>query len=129
MTALCDLGVTALLRGYEQGFFTPADVMDSVIERIAAWEPRLHALYAYDPDAVRVAAAASTARWAKQTTIGKLDGIPVTVKELIATRGTPVPVGTAATALIPAAEDAPPAARLREAGAGPSHKFSRCMRQ
>ena len=40
-----------------------------------------------------------------------------TIKENIATRGTPVPLGTAATELTPAAADAPPAARLREAGA------------
>ncbi len=41
----------------------------------------------------------------------------VTIKENIATAGTPVPLGTAATVLQPAAADAPPAARLREAGA------------
>ena len=117
MTPLSDLGVTALLSGYEQGRFTPSDVMDSVIERVAAWEPELHALYAYDPDAARRDAAASSERWARQATTGKLDGIPLTLKELIATRGTPTPVGTAATELVPAAEDAPPAARLREAGA------------
>ena len=46
-----------------------------------------------------------------------LDGIPTTIKENIATKGTPVPLGTAARALDPAPEDAPPAARLREAGA------------
>ena len=39
------------------------------------------------------------------------------IKENIATKGVPVPLGTAATELVPAAEDAPPAARLREAGA------------
>ena len=42
--------------------------------------------------------------------------MPVTIKENIRTRGTPVPLGTAATILAPAADDAPPAARLREAG-------------
>ena len=39
------------------------------------------------------------------------------IKENIATRGTPVPVGTAASVLVPAANDAPPAARMRESGA------------
>jgi Asp-tRNA(Asn)/Glu-tRNA(Gln) amidotransferase A subunit family amidase len=46
-----------------------------------------------------------------------LEGVPVTIKDNIATRGVPTPLGTAATELVPAAEDAPPAARLREAGA------------
>jgi len=43
--------------------------------------------------------------------------VPVTVKDNIATRGDPTPVGTAASDLTPAKADAPPAARLREAGA------------
>jgi Asp-tRNAAsn/Glu-tRNAGln amidotransferase A subunit and related amidases len=38
------------------------------------------------------------------------------IKENIATQGVAVPLGTAATELTPAAADAPPAARLREAG-------------
>ncbi|MBP0649948.1 amidase, partial [Mycobacterium tuberculosis] len=49
--------------------------------------------------------------------LGPLAGVPVTVKALIATAGTPIPLGTAATELTPAAADAPTAARLREDGA------------
>ena len=48
---------------------------------------------------------------------GALDGVPITIKENIATKGVPVPLGTAATELVPAAADAPAAARVREAGA------------
>ncbi len=43
--------------------------------------------------------------------------MPITIKENIATKGVPVPLGTAATELVPAAADAPAAARVREAGA------------
>jgi Asp-tRNA(Asn)/Glu-tRNA(Gln) amidotransferase A subunit family amidase len=43
--------------------------------------------------------------------------VPVTIKENIATRGDPVPLGTLATDLTPASANAPPAARLFEAGA------------
>ena len=49
--------------------------------------------------------------------LGRLDGVPTLLKENIATQGVPMPVGSAATELVPMAEDAPPAARLREAGA------------
>ncbi len=49
--------------------------------------------------------------------MGVLDGVPVTIKDNIATKGVPVPLGAATTKLVPAAVDAPPAARLREAGA------------
>ena len=46
-----------------------------------------------------------------------LEGVPVTIKENIATKGVPVPLGTAARELAAAPADAPAAARLREAGA------------
>ena len=39
------------------------------------------------------------------------------MKEIIATKGDPIPLGSAATKLVPAADDAPSAARLREDGA------------
>jgi len=90
--------------------------MKAVIARIDACEPRLQALYAYDPDGALKAARESEARWLKGEARA-LDGIPATIKENIATKGTPVPLGTAARSLAPAAEDAPPAARLREDGA------------
>jgi aspartyl-tRNA(Asn)/glutamyl-tRNA(Gln) amidotransferase subunit A len=113
---LADLGTRALLAGYAAKTFSPSEVMEAVIARVTTWEPRINALYAYDPDAARLAAAESTQRWANGTA-GALDGVPVTIKELIATKGVPVPGGTAATQLVPAPADAPPAARLREAGA------------
>ena len=43
--------------------------------------------------------------------------MPTTIKDNIATKGEPVPLGTAASELKPAPVDAPPVARLREAGA------------
>jgi aspartyl-tRNA(Asn)/glutamyl-tRNA(Gln) amidotransferase subunit A len=49
--------------------------------------------------------------------MGTLDGVPVTIKDNIATKGVPVPLGAASIKLVPAPADAPPAARLREAGA------------
>src|SRR6201998_3575525 len=49
--------------------------------------------------------------------MGALDGVPVTIKDNIATKDQPVPLGAASVPLAPAPKDAPPAARLREAGA------------
>src|SRR5204862_3467246 len=62
-------------------------------------------------------AQASQSRWLAGAPMGPLDGVPTMIKENIATRGVPTPLGTAATELVPAERDAPPAARLREAGA------------
>ncbi len=112
---LADWTGTELLRGYGSGEVSPVEVTKAVIARIEAYEPKLQALYAFDPEAALAAAASSEERWMRGEARA-LDGIPGTIKENIATRGTPVPLGTAARALVPATEDAPPAARLREDG-------------
>ncbi|MBC7978292.1 MAG: amidase, partial [Myxococcales bacterium] len=97
MTALHDLSAVALLDGFRTKTLSPVDVARDVLAHIAAWEPHLHATYALDPDAALAQAEASQARWTKGEPRGALDGVPVTIKENIATRGVPVPLGTAAT--------------------------------
>jgi aspartyl-tRNA(Asn)/glutamyl-tRNA(Gln) amidotransferase subunit A len=92
-------------------------VLEDVLSHVAAWEPHIKALYAFDPESARDAAKASTERWQNGEPIGPLDGVPTTIKDNIATKGVPVPLGAATTRLAPAVADAPPAARLREAGA------------
>jgi Asp-tRNA(Asn)/Glu-tRNA(Gln) amidotransferase A subunit family amidase len=117
MAELYHLTAVELLDAYRRKALSPLDVTRTVLERIAAWEPHLRATYALDPDGALAQAQASQARWAKGTPQGPLDGVPAMIKENIATRGVPVPLGTAATVLVPAERDAPPAARRRAAGA------------
>jgi aspartyl-tRNA(Asn)/glutamyl-tRNA(Gln) amidotransferase subunit A len=116
-TAVHHLSATELLELYRRKALSPVDVTKAVLERIDLWEPALCAAYALDPDGALASARASEARWRGARPMGALDGVPVMIKENIATKGVPVPLGSAATALTPAAADAPPAARLREAGA------------
>ena len=117
MADLHDLPATALLALYRHGDVSPVEATRAVLDHIARWEPHLRATYALDPDGALQQAQASEARWRRGEPRGLLDGVPAMVKENIATRGTPTPLGTAATVLAPAMADAPPAARLREAGA------------
>ena len=117
MADLHDLPATALLALYRHGDVSPVEVTRAVLDHIARWEPHLCATYALDPDGALLQAQAAEARWRRGEPCGLLDGVPAMVKENIATRGTPTPLGTAATILTPAPADAPPAARLRDAGA------------
>ena len=116
MAELHELSAAQLTRLYATGAVSPLEVTRAVIAHIARWEPRLCALYAYDPDSALQQARESEARWRAGQALSPLDGVPLTLKENIATQGVPLPAGTAATVLTPAAEDAPPAARMREAG-------------
>ncbi len=117
MTAIHDMTAAELLAAYKSKKLSPVEVVDAVIAHIEKWEPRLKALYAPDFGSARKAASESEKRWQKGAPAGALDGVPITIKENIATKGVPVPLGTAATDLVPASTDAPAAARVREAGA------------
>ncbi|MFO1085376.1 MAG: amidase [Reyranellaceae bacterium] len=117
MTSIHDMTAVDLLAAYETRKLSPVDAVDAVIARIEAWEPKLKALYAPDFEGARKEARLSEQRWQTGQPKGALDGVPITIKENIATKGVPVPLGTAATKLAPAAADAPAAARVREAGA------------
>ena len=117
MTALHDMTAGELLAAYKTKKLSPVEAVDAVIAHIETWEPKLKALYAPDFEGARKAAKASEKRWQAGKPQGALDGVPITIKENIATKGVPVPLGTAATELVPAAADAPASARVREAGA------------
>ena len=116
MTDLADLTAVALLGAYRSRELSPVEVAEAVLARADRLEPKLCALYDRRPDDARAAAKASERRWTQGEARG-LDGVPVTIKENVATRGTPMPLGTAARELAAAPEDAPASARLREAGA------------
>ena len=117
MSELANLSAVELLAKYRKKTLSPVEYVDWLEGHVDAWETSVKALYLYHPDAARTEAKASEARWSKGAPMGPLDGVPVTVKEIIATKGDPIPLGSAATTLVPAAEDAPSSARLREDGA------------
>src|SRR5712675_2115111 len=117
ITSLHDLSAVDLIAGYRAKQFSPSEVLEEIVAHVAVWEPHIKALYLYDPEGARATARASTDRWQKGEPMGTLDGVPATIKDNIATKDQPVPLGAASVKLVPAEKDAPPAARLREAGA------------
>ena len=88
-----------------------------MLDRVERFEPHIHATYLLAPERALRRPAPPKRAGRRGEPIGPLDGVPATIKDNIATKGDPSPIGTAASDLTPAAADAPPAARLREAGA------------
>ena len=117
MTELHDLPAHDLIAAYRQRKLSPVEVTQAVLAHIERWEPHIRATYLLRPEMALAQARESEARWLRGEPKGALDGVPSTIKENIATEGDPTPLGTAAVELVPAAADAPPAARMREAGA------------
>jgi aspartyl-tRNA(Asn)/glutamyl-tRNA(Gln) amidotransferase subunit A len=117
MAATHDLDAVQVAAQYSSGALSPVDVTRACLERIDAWEPKLNAMYRTDRDGAIAQAKASESRWRAKKPLSQLDGVPVTIKENIYTKGDPAPIGTKANDdAAPQPADAPPAARLREAG-------------
>lgn len=117
-TDLAALTATEMTAGFDAGDFTPIEALESVLARAEAIQPVLNAFVRFDADRARDAARASAARWRQRTPLGPLDGVPVSVKDMILTRGMPTLKGSKTVDPAgPWEEDAPAVARLRAGGA------------
>ena len=116
MTALHALTAQALSAAFRAKQLSPVEAARAVLARVEAWETKINAMYLVDAAGALAQATASEARWRAGTPLSALDGVPITIKDNIAVKGIPTPVGTAAGDMTPAASDAPPSARVREAG-------------
>lgn len=116
MTDLHDLTAHELSLGFRTKRLSPVEATKAALARIEAWEPSINAMYITDFKGALAQARAAEKRWQQGKPLSLLDGVPITIKENIATKGVPTPIGTAASPMTPAPADAPPAARVREAG-------------
>ena len=115
--SLWQLSAGALVGLYRQRMVTPLDVLDAVLTRLDAVNPRINAVIARNDTQARATAAESTRRWADGAPLGPLDGVPFTVKDNIPTTGLPTSWGNAAYRAIAPSLDELPVVRLRAAGA------------
>jgi aspartyl-tRNA(Asn)/glutamyl-tRNA(Gln) amidotransferase subunit A len=117
MTDLCALSATDLLDGYRKHQLSPVEVTQAVLDRIEKLNPLLNAFNLVSDRALEDAKA-SEARWMAGQPKGLLDGVPVSIKDIILTKGWPTLRGSKTVdAKGPWNDDAPATARLREHGA------------
>src|SRR5438270_9758470 len=115
---LAYLSAVSLLDLYRRRELSPVEATRRIFDRLDALQPKINAFCVVDRDGALAAARASEERWSRGEAAGRLDGVPVTIKDLILMRGFPTRRGSR---LVEPdqdwSEDAPAAARLREAGA------------
>ncbi len=118
MTAdLCAPSATELLDAYRKHELSPVEVMRAVLARIEALNAVLNAFNLVSDRALDDAKA-SEARWMAGQPKGLLDGVPVSIKDLLLTKGWPTLRGSKTIdPKGPWNDDAPAVARLREHGA------------
>ena len=107
-----------LLERYRAGILSPVEATRTLLDRLDRLQPSLNAFCIVDRDGALAAARRSEARWRRGEPAGPLDGVPVTIKDLMLMRGFPTLRGSH---LVDRdqdwSEDTPAVARLREAGA------------
>jgi aspartyl-tRNA(Asn)/glutamyl-tRNA(Gln) amidotransferase subunit A len=114
---LCALGASELVDAFRKKTLSPVEVTAAVLKRIEALNPILNAFNLVSEHA-SADAKASEARWMSGQPKGLLDGVPVSIKDIILTRGWPTLRGSKTIdPKGPWNDDAPATARLREHGA------------
>ncbi|MFD6496349.1 amidase, partial [Streptomyces sp. NPDC060188] len=118
MSELTELTAIQLVDGYRKGEFSPEDVTRAALERAERVQPAVNAFVRLLADDALTRARASADRWRRGEPMGLLDGVPVTVKDILLLRGHPTLRGSKTVSEQGRwNEDAPSVARLREHGA------------
>jgi aspartyl-tRNA(Asn)/glutamyl-tRNA(Gln) amidotransferase subunit A len=102
---------------YQSREISPVEVLAATLDRIDRLDRIHNAFVVIDRQGALDDARASEERWRRGEPNGLIDGLPVTVKDLIVVRGMPTRRGSRTTAGVPSEEDGPPVARLRRQGA------------
>jgi len=114
---LCSFSAVQLLEKYVRRELSPVEVSKAVLARIEKLNPKLNA-FCLVSDKALDDAKASEARWMAGQPKGLLDGVPVSIKDLLLTKGWPTLRGSKTVdPKGPWNDDAPAVARLREHGA------------
>lgn len=115
---LTDLTAVQLLDGYRKGEFSPVEATEQALERARRIQPEVNAFVRLTEEDALARARESAERWRRGEPAGLLDGVPVTVKDILLLRGHPTLRGSKTVSEQGRwDEDAPSVARLREHGA------------
>ena len=115
---LAMITATDLLTHYRRKTLSPVEVTEAVLARIDQCEPALNAFCVLDGDFAMAEARDSEQRWQSGEPVGLLDGVPTTIKDVVAAKGWPTRRGSRTSpAEGPWDVDAPASARVREHGA------------
>jgi len=108
----------SLLDLYRQRAMSPVEAIRLILDRLDGLQPKINAFCVVDRDGALDAAHQSERRWLRGEAVGRLDGVAVTIKDLMLMRGFPTLRGSR---LVDRdqdwSEESPATARLREAGA------------
>ncbi len=116
--AVSELLATELLAAYRAGELSPVEATEAALQRIRRHDPEVNAFCLVDADAALATAKESEERWRIGEPAGALDGVPISIKDILLTRGWPTLRGSRTVdSAGPWEVDGPHVARVREHGA------------
>ena len=90
MTSASDIAFASaldLVELYRTQALSPVEAAEALLDRAEALQPKLNAFCVIDRDGALEAARAAERRWRDGAPLGPLDGVPVTIKDLVLMRG------------------------------------------
>jgi aspartyl-tRNA(Asn)/glutamyl-tRNA(Gln) amidotransferase subunit A len=116
VSSVIRMSAAELSRALGAGEVSAVEVVTAHLDRIAAVEPRVHAFLHVDRDGALEAARRVDAARARGDELGPLAGVPIAVKDVMATRGLPTTAGSKILENWIPPYDATIVTRLRDAG-------------
>jgi aspartyl-tRNA(Asn)/glutamyl-tRNA(Gln) amidotransferase subunit A len=116
MSDVTRMSAAELSRALGAGEVSAVEVATAHLDRIAAADPKVHAFLHVDRDGALEAARKVDAARARGDDLGPLAGVPIAVKDVMATRGLPTTAGSKILENWIPPYDATIVSRLREAG-------------
>jgi aspartyl-tRNA(Asn)/glutamyl-tRNA(Gln) amidotransferase subunit A len=117
-TDLHSLSVDQLNAAFRAKQLSPVEVTEAALARIDSYNDAVNAFVVVDREAAMASAKSAEARWQSGEPLSPIDGVPTTLKDTMLAKGWPTLRGSKTTDPDgPWDTDAPPVARLREAGA------------
>lgn len=113
---ICSMSVAQLRHSYMSGDLSPVEVTRAHLKRISSGNPKYSAFVTIDANRAMAAALESETRIRTGQAVGALEGIPLSVKDLIKVAGLPMTSGSSRPAPL-SAVDADAVAGWRRAGA------------
>jgi len=123
---LARLSATELVDGFQNGGFTPADVVEEVVAALEQTDAICNVMVEPMFESARAQAKAATEAWKAGAPTGPLCGVPVTVKDLIFVAGVPARGGAPEFENFIPESDSAVVALLRQAGAVLTCKTTTC---
>jgi aspartyl-tRNA(Asn)/glutamyl-tRNA(Gln) amidotransferase subunit A len=116
-TEICYMPATELAEAIRRKTMSPVEVIDAVYTRIHAVNPALNAYCTLTEDQARTQARAAETAVMRGGALGPLHGVPVSIKDLVFTKGVRTMRGSKIYEHFVPDEDAPVVERLHKAGA------------